>query len=418
MAHEHQVLGAMLTSKAAIEDAVELTGADFADVRHEHIFDAIASLDADGKPVDPLSVHDTIVAAGLRSDLAYLHELHQGVISTASTGYHAHQVRAESMRRAVRKSGVDLQAIADTEDALEAVNAARAALDAVADKTRHTSVSNEEAVYGAIDSIDAPRGIPAPWEGLSNIIRGWSPGMLYIAGARPGVGKSVLAVGAILDAARRREGVAIMASLEMPRDELYLRMLSNVGSVHGERIQHNRLTDSDNQKLREAAAHLSPLPIHVDDRTSLSIAQLRALVRQHQRQREVSVVVVDYLGIMAPPVGHHRSDKRVQIDAIAQGLKNLARDLKVPIVALAQLNRAIEGRTEKTPVLSDLRESGGIEAAADCVLLLHRTEEEPNDLHINVAKNRHGPRAHLTLNFRGEYSRIEDIRNTYTGAVA
>src|SRR5699024_8555530 len=231
------------------------------------------------------------------------------------------------------------------------------------------------------------------------------------AGARPGVGKSVLAVGAILDAARRRSGVAIMASLEMPKDELYLRMLSSVGSVHGERIQHNRLTDDDNQRLRKAAAQIAPLPLHVDDRTGMSLAQLRAVIRQQQRQQDVAVVLVDYLGIMTPPPGHARSDKRVQVDVVVQGLKNLARDLKVPIVALAQLNRAIEGRSEKTPVLSDLRESGGIEAAADCVLLMHRTEDEPNDLHINVAKNRHGPRAHLTLNFRGEYSRIEDTRS-------
>lgn len=419
MGHEHQVLGSMLTSRAAIEDATEtLTGTDFADARHEHIFNAIVDLDGDGKAIDPISVHDTITATGVRSDLAYLHELHHGVISVTSTGYHAQQVRAESMRRAVRKAGVDLQAVAETEDALEAVNAARAILDATADKSRTATVSNEEAVYEAIDSIDAPRGIPTPWEGLSNIIRGWAPGMLYVAGARPGVGKSVLAVGAILDAARRHSGVAIMASLEMPRDELYLRILSNVGSVYGDRIQHNRLTDDDNDRMRKAAAHVTPLPIHVDDRTEMSIAQLRSVIRQQQRQRDVAVVVVDYLGIMAPPAGHARSDKRVQIDAIAQGLKNLARDLKVPIIALAQLNRAIEGRSEKTPVLSDLRESGGIEAAADCVLLMHRTEEQPNDLHINVAKNRHGPRAHLTLNFRGEHSRIEDIRNTYLGAAS
>jgi len=412
MTHEHQVLGAMLTSKAAIEDAAEiLTGSDFADARHEHAFDAVTSLDGDGKPVDPLSVHDAITATGLRSNLAYLHELHQGVVSVASAGYHAQQVRAESIRRAVRKSGADLQAIAETDDALEAVNAARASLDAVADRSQRVSVSNEQAVYDAIDSIDAPRGIPTPWDTVNNVIRGWAPGMLYVAGARPGVGKSVLAVGAILDAARRRSGVAIMASLEMPKDELYLRMLSSVGSVHGERIQHNRLTDDDNQRLRKAAAQIAPLPLHVDDRTGMSLAQLRAVIRQQQRQQDVAVVLVDYLGIMTPPPGHARSDKRVQVDVVVQGLKNLARDLKVPIVALAQLNRAIEGRSEKTPVLSDLRESGGIEAAADCVLLMHRTEDEPNDLHINVAKNRHGPRAHLTLNFRGEYSRIEDTRS-------
>lgn len=417
MNHEHQVLGAMLAARSAIEDAAGiLTGTDFADARHESIFEAILDLDSDGKPVDPLSVHDALTESGQRADLAYLHQLHSGVVTASSAEYYAHQVRADSLRRAVRKAGSELQSISEAEDALEAVNAARAALDKVADKQEAETVSNEQAVYEAIDSIDAPKGIPTPWATVNNVIRGWSPGMLYIAGARPGVGKSVLAVGALLDAARRGDGVAVMASLEMPRDELYLRVLSSVGDVHGERIQHNRLTKDDDNRLRRAAATVAPLPILVDDRTGLSIAQLRAVVRQQQRQRDVSVVIVDYLGIMTPPAGVPRSDRRVQVDAIAQGLKNLARDLRVPIIALAQLNRAIEGRTEKTPTLSDLRESGGIEAAADCVLLMHRSEEEPNDLHINVAKNRHGPRAHLTLNFRGEFSRIEDIRTAWGAA--
>lgn len=419
MSHEHQVIGAMLTSRAAIEDAAEvLTADDFADIRHGHIFDAATDLDGDGKPVDPLSVHDALIASGIKADLAYLHEVKASLVTAASAGYHAEQVRSASMRRAVKKAGVELQAIGEAEDALEAVNTARATLDRVADQQRDTTVSNEQAVYDAIASIDAPRGIPTPWDTLNRAIRGWAPGMLYVAGARPGVGKTVLGVGALVDAARRREGVVVMASLEMPRDELYLRMLSSTGSVDGERIQHNRLTDGDMQRMSKAGADLSGLPLHVDDRSGLSLAQVRSIVRQQQRQRKVALVVVDYLGIMTPPSGTPRNDRRVQVDAIAQGLKNLARDLKVPILALAQLNRAIEGRAEKTPTLSDLRESGGIEAAADCVLLMHRTEEQPNDLHINVAKNRHGPRTHLALNFRGEYSRIEDIKNTYLGAAS
>ncbi len=416
--HEQQVLGSMLLSKAAVEDAAEiLTGADFADHRHEVIFDAIVHVDHDGKPVDPLSVHDNLIEKGMRADLAYLHDLINAVASPASAGYHALQVKADSTRRTVRQVGEQITAMSDAEDPLEAVNAARARLDGITDESPG-SVSHEEAVYAAIDSLQDPLGIKTPWTGLSNVIQGWAPGMLYIAGARPGAGKTVLGIGALLDAARRTDGAALMVSLEMPKTELYLRMLSNVGQVDGQRIMHRSTRPADDESLAKAAAHIARLPLAVDDRSAMSLAQVRAFVRAEQRKRDVSLVVVDYLGLVKPPPDAPKHDRRVQVDAIAQGLKNLARDLHVPILALAQLNRGIEGRAEKTPTLADLRESGGIEAAADCVLLMHRTEDDPNDLHVTVAKNRHGPRAHFTLNFRGEYSRIEDIKNTYLGAAS
>lgn len=418
MSHERQVIGSMLVSKAAVEDAsAALTGGDFADPRHEVIFDAIVHVDQDGTPVDPLSVHDNLITKGMRADLAYIHELVGAVVSPSSAGYHAQQVKAASTRRTVRQVGEQITAMSDAEDPLEAVNAARSRLDSVTDDSP-AGVSHEESVYAAIDSLQDPLGIKTPWSGLSGVIQGWAPGMLYIAGARPGAGKTVLGIGALLDAARRTDGAAVMVSLEMPKNELYLRMLSNVGEVDGQRIMHRSTRPADDESLAKAAAHIARLPLAVDDRSAMSLAQIRAFVRGEQRKRDVSLVVVDYLGLVKPPPDAPKHDRRVQVDAIAQGLKNLARDLHVPILALAQLNRGIEGRAEKTPTLADLRESGGIEAAADCVLLMHRTEDNPNDLQVTVAKNRHGPRGHLTLNFRGEFSRIEDIKNTYLGAAS
>lgn len=418
--HELQVLAGMLVSKAAVEDATEiLTGADLADYRHEIVFDAIAHLDADGHPVDPLSVHDHLTATGLgaKVSLAYLHEIINELVSPSSTGYHAQHVKADSIRSRVRKVGEQVTALGVLEDPLEAVNAARALLDGAVDE-QPSGVPNEQAVYEAIDSLDAPLGIPTPWSDLSGLIQGWAPGMLYVAGARPGVGKTVLGTGALLDAAYRTKGAVVMVSLEMPRNELYLRMLSNVGEVNGDRLTHRKTTPADDEKLSTAAARIAGLPLVVDDRSAMSLAQVRALVRAEQRKREVSLVVVDYLGLVKPPADAPKHDRRVQVDAIAQGLKNLARDLRVPIIALAQLNRGIEGRADKVPTLADLRESGGIEAAADCVLLMHRTEEAPNDLLVTVAKNRHGPRGHFTLNFRGEFSRIEDLYPNRLGAAS
>lgn len=417
--HEQQVLGSMLISKAAIEDAAEIVaGADFADPRHEVIFDAIVHVHHDGKPVDTLSVHDHLAAKGARVDLSHLHELIGVVASPASAGYHAHQVKADSTRRVVRQVGEQITAMTALEDPLDAVNAARERLDSLIEETP-TGITHEESVYAAIDSLNEPVGIKTPWADLSQIIQGWAPGMLYIAGARPGAGKTVLGIGALIDAARRTSGSAVMVSLEMPKNELYLRMLSNIGSVDGQRIMNrDALTQADRDALDRAAANVARLPLAVDDRTAMSLAQIRAFVRGQQRKQDVALVVVDYLTLVRPPADAPKNDRRVQVDAIAQGLKNLARDLHVPILALAQLNRGIEGRAEKTPTLADLRESGGIEAAADCVLLLHRLEDSPHDLHVSVAKNRHGPKSHLTLNFVGHYSRIEDIRNTYMGAAS
>lgn len=413
--HEQHVLGSMLLSRAAIDDAAGILDAsDFADLRHGAIFDAITHLDG---PVGPLPVHDAMTAAKVASDLAYLHSLVALVVSPTSAGYHAQQVKADSTRRRVKAAGERIAGMIETEDPLDAVNAARSILDDAVDDSGEI-VANEVAVYQAIDSLDAPLGVKTPWRSLDDVISGWSPGMLYVVGARPGVGKTVLGVGVLLDVARRGQ-TAVMVSLEMPRNELYLRMLSNVGSVRGERILHRSTRGDDDDRLAQAASHVAALPLIVDDRSALSLAQVRSLVRGVQRTRDVGVVVVDYLGLVKPPADAPKNDRRVQVDAIAQGLKNLARDLGVPIVALAQLNRGIDGRGEKVPTLSDLRESGGIEAAADCVVLLHRDfNDAPDDLTVVVAKNRHGPQARFHLDFRGEFSRIEDPIRSALGASA
>lgn len=419
MSHERLVLGSMLQSKAAVEDATAiLAGGDFADPRLGVVFDAIVALDSDGRPVEPLSVSDHMASLNLTGvHLGVLHELVSEVVSTSSAEYHARQVKAASIRRAVRMAGECIANLSEVDDPLDAVNEARKIIDnAVTDEIQ--GASNEESVYAAIDSLSAPEGLRTPWTSLSTIIRGWSPGMLYVIGARPAVGKTVMGVGALLDAARRGEGSAVMISLEMPKNELYLRMLSAVGSVDQSRLTHRSTRGDDDAKLAKAAGHIARLPLIVDDRSALSLAQIRSLVRGVQRTRPVSVVVVDYLGLVKPPADAPRNDRRVQVDAIAQGLKNLARDLDVPVIALAQLNRGIEGRAEKAPMMSDLRESGGIEAAADCILLMHRTKEDPRDLLVAVEKNRHGPTGLLHLDFQGEYARIEEPKFNSLGATA
>lgn len=405
--YEQQILGAMLTSRAALEDAMGLIkGGDFADYRHEQIFDAIVATESDGQSVNPTSVYDRLQRSGVRADLTYLHELVTTVVSAASTTYHCQRLVGDSLRRKVKAEGLRLQQLSDVDDPLTAVDEARASLDRALEQRQERGLSHEEAIYSALDSLDHPVGMKTPWTTVNQMIGGWSPGMLYVVGARPSTGKSVFGLNVILDGARRASAPPVFISLEMSKQDLYLRLLSNIGNVDGERILHRSTRPEDDESLSKAAAHLSRTPMRVDDRSEMSLAQIRSVVREQQRNSEVPLVVVDHIGIVDQMAT--ASDRRVQVDRIAQGLKNLARDLHVPVVALAQLNRAIEGRANQIPLLSDLREAGGIEQAADFALLLHRTEEEPDEMLINVAKNRHGKKGHLHLRFRGEFSRIED----------
>lgn len=418
--HERQVLGAMLTSASAIDNAQQIVTADqFREPRHEMIFDAITAQADANQPTDVVAVADR-----LGDDLdrcgghLYLHELVSGLISAASAEWNAEKVRDASTVRRVRSIGQELMTIAETDSEVgEIVDQARATLDGLA-RFDAGDESHDDAILDALAALDQPHGIKTPWRSLTDGINGWAPGMLYVVGARPGIGKTVFGIEVLIDIARKGER-AVMVSLEMPKVELYHRMLSNVGRVDSERIQHRAIFDDDRDKLTAAAATIGGWRVDVDDRSGLSIAQIRAKVRTLQRSSAVGVVVVDYLGLVKPPRDAPRNDRRVQVDAIAQGLKDMARDLRVPVVALAQLNRGIEGRADKMPTLSDLRESGGIEAAADVVILMHRDiRESPERLDVAVAKNRHGPQTFFHLDFNGTYSEISEPRWTPTGATA
>lgn len=417
-AAERVVLGAMLMTDDAAFDASEtITGADFAYPRHEVIFDAVLELVASEHPHDPIAVADRLGRSG---DLArcggaaYLHDLVSAVTTPASAGWYAGLVREASMKRRVRAVGARLGQIAATDgSALELVEAARAELDGVVED-RSGDVTVSQALDEALAALDEGPGAPTPWPSMTKLIGGWKPTQLYIGAARPGVGKSVLALQCVLDMARRHEPV-VMFSLEMSRTELWLRMLSSVAQVDGQRIQTRSLRADDRAKLERAAESLRGLPITVDDRPGLSLAQIQSKVRTLNRRHPLGLVVVDYLGLVRPPPGVSRTDRRVQVDAIATGLKDTARMFDVPLLAMAQLNRAIESRAGNAPMLSDLRESGGIEASADVVMLMHREMTtdpnagvDPSQLRVHFGKNRHGPQTLLELIFRGHYSRIDE----------
>lgn len=413
--HEEQVLGAALTHATLVDEIGDtITGPDFHEPRHERIWDAIRDLHADGDPINPVSVADTLSKTGDLAKVggsAYLFSLVSDA-SPASATWHAARVREGALVRRIAMIGARISQRANDptagEDALALVEAARGEIDQLtaADVGSHVGVAT--AVYDAIGSLDEPAGLPTPWPALTDVLAGMKPGCVYVIGARPAVGKSVMAQAMVVDAARRGKA-GIMFSLEMSRNELMLRVLSSIGKVNMGKIQGRHLSNDDYGVLAQAAkkvTEMDPLLV-VDDRSWLTVAQMRAKTRQVQRQHEVGVVVIDYMQLIQPPAGSKRADRREQVDAISRSLKLMAKDLRVPVVVLAQLNRGLESRVDKKPAMSDLRESGAIEQDADVVMLMHR-EGGGDELDLLVAKNRHGPTKEIRLTFRGWYSSIDD----------
>lgn len=414
---ERSILGAMLLSRDAVEVCLEtLTPEDFYRPQHGLVFDVVRAVHHDGEPVDAISVGDRLDRQGdiVRvGGQAYLHELIASVPTTANAGFYADLVVEKARLRKLIEVGtrvVQLGYADGMEDVGDIVQAARQELDGALVEAS-TDDTHETAIYDAIDSLDQPLGIPTPWREITRHLGGWVPGNLTVIGARPSIGKTVMGIGVLIDAARRGQ-CAMMFSLEMSKTQLYLRMLSDVGGVSGDAILHRSTTAKDDQRLAVAASSIAALPIVVDDRPAMSLAQIRARAKAEQRRRPVGMVVVDYLTLIKAPKGGRAQDRRVEVDDIVQGLKNMARELDVPVVALAQLNRGIEGRADKLPTMADFRESGGIEAAADNALLMHRDMvsdvADPRDLMVNIPKSRHGRTAVVHLDFDGEFSRISD----------
>ena len=409
---ERVTLGSILISSAALADCSEiLEPSDFHHPRHEAIFAAALALASRGEVVDAVTVADELGAEVTKiGGAVYLHELVSVVPTAANGGYYADIVRKDSVRRRVKTIGERIATLPDADDPLEVVEAARGELEALAVREAGESTPETD-LFQAIDDLERDPGTATPWHDLNEVLAGWKDGALYIVGARPGVGKSVVANAALLDMARRGKR-ALMFNLEMSKSEVYHRLLSSVGSIDMGRIQHRRLNPADWQRLTKAQAHIAALPLAVDDRGTIRVAQIRSKVRTIQRREPVGLVIVDYLQLMK--LGRKVENRQQEVSEMSRALKLMAKELQVPVVALSQLNRGAVG-PERMPQMSDLRESGALEQDADAVLLLHRDlERDPDALQILVAKNRHGPNDRVVrLAWEGQYARVSDQPNPY-----
>lgn len=423
VAAEQAVLGAMMLSPGAIEAALEVvTSRDFYRPDHAVLFAAITAAYAAEQPTDIVAMGAQLRTSGELAKVGgpgYLHDLIATVPTASNAGWYAKVVADFARRRRVSEAAIRIHQMAnDTERAVDAmVEQVQAELHEATAVRRSSdpvefSVVLDAALERAMDITGDRRGISTGLGALDDAIGGLKPGQLVIIGGRPGAGKSVLACD-IARAAAIWHGVpTLLFSLEMTRAEVGARILSAMCEVDLSHLLHGTLRADQRQHVQSRVLELRSSPLTVDDAPSLDLLTIRSTARRQRQRRGLGLVIVDYLQLIATTT---RRENRVQeVAEFSSGLKALARELEVPVVAAAQLNRASEIRSDKRPQLSDLRESGQIEADADVVILLHRPDqndrrsERSGLVDLILAKNRHGPQDVVTAVAQLEYARFVD----------
>lgn len=408
---EQSVVGSMMLDPNVIDDVTdELSPSDFWNPKHELIALAIASLHARQEPTDVIAVQEELTKRGeLRNagGAVYLHELVTLVRTAASAGYHANIVHRKAGMRRLRDAGLRIKAMGEAtegevEDLLER---ARQELDSVPTGRRTKPRAIGDALGEIIDGLgEKPTFMRTPWEALDKMIGGFSRGQLVVIAGRPGGGKSI----AVLQIATRlaHEGLVAFSSLEMTQAELGTRLLSQYGPISMKSLRDHTFTETDYKSMALARLQIQGAPLFIDATGDATLGQIRAHARQVGRGGDLVCIAIDYLQLVAGGEGESRE---LRVASIAHGLKQLAKELNVVVVAAAQLKRGQSRRPADLPTLEDLRESGSIENEADLVILMHRdVQKKPNDLVMVVAKNRGGESGRFTLDWQAEYSRLRD----------
>lgn len=417
IAAEQYVLGAVLLSCGRAMDDVHVAGSDFFRPDHEQLWTMFTAMRAAGEPIEVPAAAARLAMSPIRGcDPIYLHDLMQACTSWVNAAYYADAVAGHARLRRMQEAGarlIAMAAAASHRDVDSVCEDARAEIDAAT--AAPVSRGTELAPYGelllsSMDRWEAPETGVLP-TGLHDLDRflsgGLRPGHLLIVGARPAVGKSVAASVVAHQVARRGVGV-LFASLEMSRDEVVDRVTADVANVQLDHFVRRQLDESDWDRVRRAAARSADWPLFIDDRANLPVTAIRGRARDVSRRAPLGLIVVDYLQLVRP--GDGRAPRQEQVAAISRAMKLLAKELQVAVVALAQVNRGPMNRADKRPVMSDIRESGAIEADADEIVLLHRDDKEsPGEIEFIIEKNRHGQTGVVSMAWSPHYSRIASM---------
>lgn len=411
---EQSVLGGMMISSAAALTALGLLEPrDFYVPKHQLIFEAIRKLTAAGDPTDVVAVSDELIKTGelpRAGGADYLHSLTSIVPTAANAGYYAGIVSERALLRRLVDAGTRIveMGYAGEGEPLAIVEAARGEVDNVGslESHQHAASVGDQFDYWAEAQQHPPGSVETPWRDLNAMLGGGlHDGRFYVVGARPGDGKSIMA----LQIAHRlaMEGPVAFSSLEMSRNELLTRLVSMRAKIHMTTLAEHRLSRDQWIRVADVRREVSELPLVIDDRSGVTVTSIQAFARTVARRGHLAGVVVDYLQLVS---GSRTKDRHEVVGEISRQLKIMARDLNCPVVALSQLNRDSVGKGRRAPSLADLRESGSIEQDADVVLLLQRAldkDDQPGDrLNVHVAKNRHGQTGVRTLLWEGKFSRV------------
>lgn len=438
---EQSVLGAMLIEREAIPKAIEVLPADaFYDARHQRIYEAMIALFERGNPVDLLTLTDELKRRGEFEHIGsyYLSELTTRVASAANVEYHARIIAEKSLQRKLIETLTTVvgEAYDPASDAFELLDRAEREIFRISEvNLRKSSRPLSDVVMESFKKLEALShreggitGVPSGLHALDQLTGGWQKSDLVIIAARPSMGKTALSLAIARNAAlhpRYGTGVAYF-SLEMSAAQLAQRLLTSEARVDAQAARTGRLSTEDWQALARAAGKLSAAPIFVDDTPALGILELRAKCRRLKAEHDIGLIIVDYLQLMHGTLQGKNTNREQEIAQISRSLKALAKELDVPVIALAQLSRAVETRGgDKRPQLSDLRESGSIEQDADVVAFIYRAErygitvdEHGNSTlglaEIIVGKQRNGPTGVARLAFVDRYARFENLETYHT----
>jgi len=377
LAAEQSVLGGMLLSKDAIADVLErLRPGDFYRPAHQNVYDAILDLYGRGEPADAVTVAAELDRRGLLRRIGgapYLHTLISTVPTAANAGYYASIVAEKALLRRLVEAGTRVvqygYAGAEGADVAEIVDRAQAEIYAVAERRMSEDfVPLEDLLQPTMDEIDAiasnggiARGVPTGFTELDEVTNGLHPGQMIIVAARPGVGKSTLGLDFMRSCSIKHRMASVIFSLEMSKSEIVMRLLSAEAKIKLADMRSGRMSDDDWTRLARRMSEISEAPLYIDDSPNLTMMEIRAKARRLRQKADLKLVVVDYLQLMTS--GKKVESRQIEVSEFSRHLKLLAKELEVPVVAISQLNRGPEQRTDKKPLLSDLRESGCLTAA-------------------------------------------------------
>lgn len=414
---EESVLGAILIDKDAINIASEiLTPDDFYNNTYLQIFDAMMRLYETRSPIDIVTLtaelkkskHGKTVGSSILTDLV------NAVPTAANVEHYARIIKNAATKRSLIQIGSEITTLCFEEgkEVREILDRAESSVFSISQgNVVRGFVPIRQTLAGSFDRIDelhksgaGLRGVKTGFTDLDNTLSGMQASNLLILAARPGTGKTAMAMNIAQHVAVKEKTPIGIFSLEMSQEELVDRLLVGQSDVDAWRLKTGKLTEEDFTKLSEAMGELADAPIFIDDTPGITISEMRTKARRLQLEHKIGMIIVDYLQLVNP--GKNVESRVQEVSIVSQSLKNLARELKIPIIALSQLSRAVEHRGERRPQLADLRESGAIEQDADVVMFLYKADDESSGptipVKLLIAKHRNGPTGEIDLLFRGD----------------